>query len=69
MSNRTRALTVLDENEARGEVRVVEWGGDGRGYIGVGLDLSRLATTLNRLERSYQTGINKWYQSLLRNSE
>ncbi|GKE10165.1 hypothetical protein Tco_1413716, partial [Tanacetum coccineum] len=34
-----------------------------------GLDLSRLATTLNRLERSYQIGVNKWYQSLLRNSE
>ncbi|GJR76929.1 hypothetical protein Tco_0089294 [Tanacetum coccineum] len=33
------------------------------------LDLSRLATTLNRLERSIQIGINKWYQSLLRNSE
>ncbi|GJS64478.1 hypothetical protein Tco_0679042 [Tanacetum coccineum] len=33
------------------------------------LDLSRLTTTLNRLERSIQTGINKWYQSLLRNSE
>ncbi|GKD18233.1 hypothetical protein Tco_1207391, partial [Tanacetum coccineum] len=26
------------------------------------LDLSRLATTLNRLERSIQTGIYKWYQ-------
>ncbi|GJR84138.1 reverse transcriptase domain-containing protein [Tanacetum coccineum] len=37
--------------------------------ITVSLDLSRLATTLNRLERSIQTGINKWYQSLLRNSE
>ncbi|GJY60490.1 reverse transcriptase domain-containing protein, partial [Tanacetum coccineum] len=35
----------------------------------VSLDLSRLATTLNRLERSIQTGINKWYQSLLRNSD
>ncbi|GJW51727.1 ribonuclease H-like domain-containing protein, partial [Tanacetum coccineum] len=35
----------------------------------VGLDLSRLATTLNKLKRSYQTGINKWYQSLLRNSK
>ncbi|GJT73129.1 hypothetical protein Tco_1032415 [Tanacetum coccineum] len=35
----------------------------------VSLDLSRLATTLNRLERSIQIGINKWYQSLLRNSE
>ncbi|GJT80801.1 RNA-directed DNA polymerase, eukaryota [Tanacetum coccineum] len=33
-SNQTRVLAVLDENEARGEVRVVEWGGDGRGYIG-----------------------------------
>ncbi|GJU12455.1 putative ribonuclease H-like domain-containing protein [Tanacetum coccineum] len=33
------------------------------------LDLSRLATTLNRLERSIQIGINKWYQSLLRNSD
>ncbi|GJR24360.1 hypothetical protein Tco_0972887 [Tanacetum coccineum] len=33
------------------------------------LDLSRLATTLNRLERSIQTRINKWHQSLLRNSE
>ncbi|GJR16108.1 putative ribonuclease H-like domain-containing protein [Tanacetum coccineum] len=31
------------------------------------LDLSRLATILNRLERSIQIGINKWYQSLLRN--
>ncbi|GJT27014.1 xylulose kinase-1, partial [Tanacetum coccineum] len=29
----------------------------------VSLDLSRLATTLNRLERSIQTGINMWYQS------
>ncbi|GJW58567.1 hypothetical protein Tco_0105298 [Tanacetum coccineum] len=29
----------------------------------VSLDLSRLATTLNRLERSIQTGINRWYQS------
>ncbi|GKC94082.1 hypothetical protein Tco_1159524, partial [Tanacetum coccineum] len=29
------------------------------------LDLSRLATTLNRLERSIQTGINMWYQSLV----
>ncbi|GJS99891.1 ribonuclease H-like domain-containing protein [Tanacetum coccineum] len=28
----------------------------------VSLDLSRLATTLNRLERSIQIGINKWYQ-------
>ncbi|GJZ02592.1 hypothetical protein Tco_0520553 [Tanacetum coccineum] len=35
----------------------------------ISLDLSRLATTLNRLERSIQTGINKWYQSLLRNFE
>ncbi|GKA56671.1 hypothetical protein Tco_0755743 [Tanacetum coccineum] len=35
----------------------------------VSLDLSKLATTINRLERSIQTGINKWYQSLLRNSE
>ncbi|GJV40192.1 retrovirus-related pol polyprotein from transposon TNT 1-94 [Tanacetum coccineum] len=35
----------------------------------ISLDLSRLAATLNRLERSIQTGINKWYQSLLRNSE
>ncbi|GJY96263.1 putative ribonuclease H-like domain-containing protein [Tanacetum coccineum] len=26
------------------------------------LDLSRLATTINRLERSIQIGINKWYQ-------
>ncbi|GJS07054.1 retrotransposon protein, putative, ty3-gypsy subclass [Tanacetum coccineum] len=33
------------------------------------LDLSRLATTLNRLKRSIQIGINKWYQSVLRNSE
>ncbi|GJW17525.1 hypothetical protein Tco_0024961 [Tanacetum coccineum] len=33
------------------------------------LDLSRLAITVNRLERSIQIGINKWYQSLLRNSE
>ncbi|GJT44996.1 reverse transcriptase domain-containing protein [Tanacetum coccineum] len=33
------------------------------------LDLSRLATTFNRLERSIQIRINKWYQSLLRNSE
>ncbi|GJT38166.1 putative reverse transcriptase domain-containing protein [Tanacetum coccineum] len=32
-------------------------------------DLILLATTLNRLERSIQIGINKWYQSLLRNSE
>ncbi|GKB49303.1 putative reverse transcriptase domain-containing protein [Tanacetum coccineum] len=31
----------------------------------VSLDLSRLTTTLNRLERSIQTGINKWYQSLV----
>ncbi|GKD17635.1 hypothetical protein Tco_1206793 [Tanacetum coccineum] len=28
----------------------------------VSLDLSRLTTTLNRLERSIQTGINKWYR-------
>ncbi|GKE34868.1 hypothetical protein Tco_1454190, partial [Tanacetum coccineum] len=28
------------------------------------LDLSRLDTTLNRLERSIKSGINKWYQSL-----
>ncbi|GJX31246.1 ribonuclease H-like domain-containing protein [Tanacetum coccineum] len=33
-------------------------------YNQVSLDLSRLATTLNRLERSIQTGIYKWYQSL-----
>ncbi|GKB22409.1 retrovirus-related pol polyprotein from transposon TNT 1-94 [Tanacetum coccineum] len=32
-------------------------------------DVRILATTLNRLERSIQIGINKWYQSLLRNSE
>ncbi|GKE08259.1 hypothetical protein Tco_1411810, partial [Tanacetum coccineum] len=38
-------------------------------FMAVSLDLSRLATTLNRLVRSIQTGINKWYQSLLRNSE
>ncbi|GKA53882.1 hypothetical protein Tco_0747197 [Tanacetum coccineum] len=31
----------------------------------ISLDLSRLATTLNRLERSIQIGIYKWYQSLL----
>ncbi|GKA87788.1 hypothetical protein Tco_0809552 [Tanacetum coccineum] len=37
--------------------------------VDISLDLSRLATTLNRLERSIQTGINKWYQSLLRNSD
>ncbi|GJW24773.1 RNA-directed DNA polymerase, eukaryota, reverse transcriptase zinc-binding domain protein [Tanacetum coccineum] len=37
--------------------------------VSISLDLSRLATTLNRLERSIQIGINKWYQSLLRNSE
>ncbi|GJQ95489.1 hypothetical protein Tco_0006628 [Tanacetum coccineum] len=37
--------------------------------VKISLDLSRLATTLNRLERSIQIGINKWYQSLLRNSE
>ncbi|GJT16985.1 hypothetical protein Tco_0875691 [Tanacetum coccineum] len=30
----------------------------------VSLDLSRLATTLNRLERPNQIGINKWYQSM-----
>nr|GEU54060.1 ribonuclease H-like domain-containing protein [Tanacetum cinerariifolium] len=35
----------------------------------VTLDPSRLATTLNRLERSIQIGIHKWYQSLKRNSE
>ncbi|GJY17765.1 pentatricopeptide repeat-containing protein [Tanacetum coccineum] len=39
------------------------------GNIPVSLDLSRLTTTLNMLERSIQTGINKWYQSLLRNSK
>ncbi|GKE00567.1 integrase, catalytic region, zinc finger, CCHC-type containing protein, partial [Tanacetum coccineum] len=33
------------------------------------LDLSKLATTLNKLEISIQIGINKWYQSLLRNSD
>ncbi|GJR16332.1 ribonuclease H-like domain-containing protein [Tanacetum coccineum] len=38
-------------------------------FMAVSLDLSRLATTLNRLERPIQIGINKWYQSLLRNSE
>ncbi|GJR88015.1 hypothetical protein Tco_0212026 [Tanacetum coccineum] len=38
-------------------------------FMAVSLDLSRLTTTLNRLERSIQTGINKWYQSLLRNSK
>ncbi|GJZ66173.1 hypothetical protein Tco_0622869 [Tanacetum coccineum] len=37
--------------------------------VSISLDLSRLATTLNRLERSIHIGINKWYQSLLRNSE
>ncbi|GJV99736.1 ribonuclease H-like domain-containing protein [Tanacetum coccineum] len=30
----------------------------------ISLDLSRLATTLNRLERSIKSGIYKWYQSL-----
>ncbi|GJS61657.1 putative ribonuclease H-like domain-containing protein [Tanacetum coccineum] len=30
----------------------------------INLDLSRLDTTLNRLERSIKSGINKWYQSL-----
>ncbi|GJV61175.1 ribonuclease H-like domain-containing protein [Tanacetum coccineum] len=47
----------------------VFWGADEELSDGVSLDLSRLTTTLNRLERSIQTGINKWYQSLLRNSE
>ncbi|GKA04719.1 hypothetical protein Tco_0683839 [Tanacetum coccineum] len=37
--------------------------------VSISLDLSRLATTVNKLERSIQIGINKWYQSLLRNSE
>ncbi|GJT99190.1 hypothetical protein Tco_1094708 [Tanacetum coccineum] len=31
----------------------------------VSLDLSRLTTTLNRLERFIKNGINKWYQSLV----
>ncbi|GJT32729.1 ribonuclease H-like domain-containing protein [Tanacetum coccineum] len=37
--------------------------------VSISLDLSRLATTVNKLERSIQIGINKWYQSLLRNSK
>ncbi|GJY78667.1 ribonuclease H-like domain-containing protein [Tanacetum coccineum] len=51
------------------EPRRVFWGDDEELSNGVSLDPSRLATTLNRLERSIQIGINKWYQSLLRNSK
>ncbi|GJY76668.1 hypothetical protein Tco_0481784 [Tanacetum coccineum] len=42
---------------------VLEGGGVSSNVTLISLDLSRLATTLNRLERSIQTGINKWYQS------
>ncbi|GJS19549.1 hypothetical protein Tco_0448181, partial [Tanacetum coccineum] len=33
--------------------------------VNISLDLSKLTTTLNRLERSIKNGINKWYQSLV----
>ncbi|GKB13559.1 hypothetical protein Tco_0847482 [Tanacetum coccineum] len=36
----------------------------GSGPVRVSVELSILATTLNRLERSILIGIYKWYQSL-----
>ncbi|GKD27261.1 hypothetical protein Tco_1233475 [Tanacetum coccineum] len=65
MEAREAAMNLEPLNENGDEQ---EGGNRGNGN-GVSLDLSRLATTLNRLVRSIQTGIIKWYQSLLRNAE